>query len=150
MSFAQLIWSIAMIEQKVSGTIGRIKGFDESTRDTIAIGIWIVVFVGLVFLNAHGQSKLETAGLIFQLTGAYSTFLLCAKRKYGPFIHGVPYVFALTGAMLLCLAPNLHNSIAASLVFLAVTAMMHGTIIHDMRKDSAYTGKTTFMSECVT
>ncbi len=139
-----------MIERQVSATIGRIKRFDESTRDTIAIGIWIAVFVSLVFLNAHGQSKLVTAGLIFQLTGAYSTFLLCEKRKYGPLIHGVPYVFALIGATLLCLAPSLQNSIAASLVFLAVTAIMHGTIIHDMRKDSAYTGKTTFMSECVT
>jgi hypothetical protein len=150
MSFVQLIWSVAMIEQQVSAAIGRIKRLDESTRDTIAIGLWIVVFVGLVFLNAHGQSKLMTAGLIFQLTAAYSTFLLCGKRKYGPFVHGVPYVFALTGAMLLCLAPNFHNSVEASLVFLTVTAMMHGTIIYDMRKDSAYTGKTTFISECVT
>jgi hypothetical protein len=139
-----------MIDQQVSAKIGRIKGFDESTRDTIAIGLWIVVFVGLVFLNVHGQSKLTTAGLIFQLTGSYSTFLLCEKRKYRAFVHGVPYVLALVGAMLLCLAPNLHNAVEASLVFLAVTAMMHGTVIHEMRKDSACTEKTTFISECVT
>ena len=125
-----------MIEQQVPATIGRIKRLDESTRDIIALGLWIVVFVGLVFLNVHGQSKLLTTGLILQLTGAYSTFLVCGKRKYGLFVHGLPYVFALTGAMLLCLAPNFHNSVEASLVFLAVTATIHAAVIYDMRKDS--------------
>ena len=135
-----------MIEQQA----GRITGFDESTRDTLAIGLWVAVFVGLVFLNVHGQSKLMTAGFIFQLTGAYSTFLLCGKRKYRVFIHAAPYVFALAGTTLLCLAPGLHNAVEASLVFLAVTAMMHAAVIYGMRKDSACTGRTTFISECVT
>lgn len=139
-----------MIEQQVLVAIGKIKRLDEATRDPIAIGLWVVVFAGLVFLNLHGQPKLTTAGLMFQLTGAYSTFLLCEKRKYGPFVHGVPYVFALTGAMLLCLAPSFHHPIEASLVFLAVTAMMHGTVLYDRQKEAAYPGKTTFISECIT
>ncbi len=131
-----------MIEQQVS----RSKGLDESTRNTLAIGLWIVVFAGLAFLNVHGQSKLMTAGFILLLTGAYSTFLLCEKQKYGVFVHGVPYVFAFAGAMLLCLAPSFHNAVEASLAFLAVTALMHGSVIYDMRKHYGRTGKIGFIS----
>ena len=58
-----------------------------------------------------------------------------ARAAEGPRgLHGVPYAFALTGAMLLCLAPDFRNPVEASLVFLAVTAMMHGSVIYGMRK----------------
>ena len=139
-----------MREKQVSTTIGNIKGLDESTRNYIALSIWLVVFVGLLFLNTPGQSKLMTVGLIFQLTGAYSTFLLRRKLRYGLLVHGVPYAFALIGTMLLCLAPDFRHSVEASLLFLAVTAMMHGSIIYDLRKVSRHVGKTVFVSECVT
>ena len=118
-----------------STPVGTIKRLDESTRDYMALGIWLVVLIGAFFLTAHGQSKLVTAGLFFQLTGAYSTFLFCGKPKYRPLVHGVPYAFALTGATLLCLAPNFGGAVEASLLFLAVIALMHGSVIHGIRKD---------------
>jgi hypothetical protein len=139
-----------MSEQQASATIGKIKALTESTRKTIALCIWLVVFVGLLFVNMHSQSQLMTAGFILELTGAYSTFLLCGKSKYGPFVHGVPYAFVLAGAMLLCLAPNFPAPVAASLTFLALTAMMHWRVISGMRKDLFGTGKTAFVSECLT
>jgi len=139
-----------MSEKHASATIGKIMGLHESARNTMALCIWLVVFVGLLFVNAHGQSQLMTAGFILQLTGAYSTFLLCGKQKYGPLVHGVPYAFSLAGAMLLCLTPNFPAPVAVSVVFLAVTAFMHWSVISGMRKDSFGTGKTTFVTECLT
>ena len=124
-----------MSGKQASTTIARIRQLEESTRDSIAIGIWLVVYIGLLFLTAHGQSKLMTAGLMFQLAGAYSTFLLCSKSKYAPIVHAVPYVLALTGAMLLWLAPDFRNPVAASLTLLALTGMMHGSVVYGLRKE---------------
>ena len=139
-----------MSEKPASTTIATIERLNESTRDYIALAIWLAVFAGLLFLNPDDRSKLITAGLMFQLTAAYSTFLLCEKQKYPPLVHGVPYVFSLIGAVLLCLAPNFRDPIGASLVFLAVTAMMHGSVIYDARKMSREKGKTACVSECMT
>ena len=139
-----------MSQAQASTTIGKIRDFSESIRNTTALGIWLVVFVSLLFASLHGQSQLMTAGLIFQLTGAYSTFLLCGKSNCKPFVHGVPYAFALTGAALLCLAPDFPAPIAASLIFLAVTALMHWSVISDMRKLLLGAEETDFASECVT
>jgi hypothetical protein len=145
-----LIWSVAMNdigEKQASTTIARIKQLEESTRDSVAIGIWLVVYIGLLFLTAHGQSKLMTAGLMFQLAGAYSTFLLCSKPKYAPFVHAVPYVLALTGAALLCFAPDFRNPIAAGLTLLALTGMMHGSVVYNMRRESPDLGTITQVDE---
>jgi hypothetical protein len=131
-------------------TLATTKRLDESTRDCMALGIWLVVLASALFLIGYGQSKLMTAGLMLQLTAAYSTFMLCGKRKYGQFVHGVPYAFAFAGAVFLCLAPDFHSPVEASLVFLAVTAMMHASIIYSMRKDSPETGRTACVSEYVT
>ena len=127
-------------------TTGTIKNLSESTRNTMALGIWLVVLVALLFASRHGQSHLMAAGFLFQLTGAYSTFLLCGKSNSRPFVNGVPYAFVLTGAALLCFAPDFPSPIAASLVFLAVTALMHWCVISDMRKASLGTEKTAFAS----
>lgn len=137
-----------MSEKQVSDTIGMIKHLDRSTRDYMALGIWLVVLVSMLFLNT--QSKLVTTGLMFQLTGAYSTFLFCGKLKYGPFVHCVPYAFALAGAVLLCLAPNFRDAVEASLVFLAVIAMMHGSVVYEMRKDAQETEGSACVGECAT
>src|SRR5262252_667083 len=126
-----------MSEKQASTTIARIKQVEEATRDSIAIGIWLVVYLGLLFLTAHGQSKLMTGGLMFQLAGAYSTFLLCSKPKYTPFVHAVPYVLVLTGALLLWFAPDFRNPVAASLAFLTLTELMHGCVVHSMRKEAS-------------
>jgi len=126
-----------MSANQVSTTIARIKQLEESTRDSIAIGIWLVIYIGLLFLTAHGQSKLMTGGLMFQLAGAYATFLLCSKPKYAPFVHAVPYVLVLTGALLLWFAPDFRNPVAASLAFLTLTGLMHGCVVHSMRKESS-------------
>jgi len=134
-------------EKQASTTIARIRQLEESTRDTIAIGIWLVVYIGLLFLTAHGQSKLMTAGLMFQLAGAYSTFLLCSKPKYAPFVHAVPYILAFTGATLLWLAPDFRNPIAASLALLALTGMMHGCVVYDMLRESPDTGPIAQVGE---
>jgi hypothetical protein len=131
-----------MIGRNGSTAIVRNNGLDYSTRDIVALGLWLAVFAGMLFLDTHGQSKLMTAGLVLQLTGAYSTFVLCGKRRYGPFVHALPYVFALTGAMLLGLAPDFRHAFAASLVFLAVTATMHWSTVRAMRKNSPDTEKT--------
>jgi len=139
-----------MSEMPASATSAKINDLSESTRNTIALGIWLSVFVGLLFVAAHGQSKLMTAGLFFQLTGAYSTFLFCGKPKYSPFVHGVPYAFVLTGAALLGLAPDFPAPLSASLVFLAVTALMHWSVILDMRKVLLSAERTSFVSECLT
>ena len=122
--------------KQVSTTIARIRQVEEATRDSIAIGIWLVVYLGLLFLTAHGQSKLMTGGLMFQLAGAYSTFLLCSKPKYTPFVHAVPYVLVLTGALFLWFAPDFRNPVAASLALLALTGMMHGSVVYSMRKET--------------
>jgi hypothetical protein len=137
--YPTIIWSMAMND--VSGkqaptSFARITRLEEATRDSIAIGIWLVVYIGLLFLTAHGQSKLMTAGLMFQLAGGYSTFLLCAKTKYVPFVHAVPYVLALTGMVFLCLAPDFPSPFMASLAFLILTVFMHGSIIYSARKAS--------------
>jgi hypothetical protein len=136
-----------MSGKQVSTTIARIKQLEESTRDSIAIGIWLVVYIGLLFLTAHGQSKLTTGGLMFQLAGAYSTFLLCNKPKYAPFVHAVPYVLVLTGAVLLWFAPDFRNPFAASLALLALTGMMHGSVVYSMRKEPPDQGPITQVSE---
>jgi len=108
----------------------------EAARDNIAAGIWFGVLVGSLFLTAHGQSILMTAGLMLELTAAYSTFVLCAKAARSPFVHAVPYAFALAGAVFLCLAPDFRNAAQASLVFLAVTALMHGSVVCGALKSS--------------
>jgi len=136
-----------MSAKKASTTIARIKQLEESTRDSIAIGIWLVVYIGLLFLTAHGQSKLTTGGLMFQLAGAYSTFLLCSKPKYAPFVHAVPYVLVLTGATLLWFAPDFRNPVAASVALLVLTGMMHGSVVYSMRKESPDKRPVTQISE---
>jgi len=136
-----------MSEKQASTIIARIKQLEESTRDSIAIGIWLVVYIGLLFLTAHGQSKLMTAGLMFQLAGAYSTFLLCSKPRYTPFVHAVPYVLALTGAMLLCLASDFRHPVAASLTLLVLTGLMHACVGYTTRGESPDTGTITQVGE---
>lgn len=138
------------MEKQTFDATATINRLNESTRNAVAIGIWFVVLAGLLFLNIHGQSKLMTAGLMFQLTAAYSTFLICGKLKYGPLVHGVPYAFAFIGAVLLGLAPDFRGPVGASVMFLAVIAMMHGSIIYDIRKDSRDKGSAVCVSECVT
>jgi hypothetical protein len=136
-----------MSGEQMSTTIARIKQLEETTRDSIAIGIWLVVYIGLLFLTAHGQSKLMTGGLMFQLAGAYSTFLLCNKPKYAPFVHAVPYILVLTGAVLLWFAPDFRHPVVASLTSLALTGMMHGSVVCSMRKESPGSASITPISE---
>ena len=107
-----------------------------AARDNIAAGIWFAVLAGTLFLTAQGQSISMTAGLMLELTAAYSTFVLCGKAARSPFVHATPYAFALAGAIFLCLAPDFHNAVEASLVFLGVTALMHGSVIFGTRKSS--------------
>jgi len=124
-----------MSDQQQRVTFGTIKRLDESTRDCIAFGVWLAVFVTLVAMTARGQSPLLTAGFLLQLTGAYSTFLLCAKSKYGPLVHAVPYICALAGAALLWSAPDFRNAVEASAMFLALIAIMHAAVIFGIGKD---------------
>ena len=108
----------------------------EAARDNVAAGIWLAVLACALFLTAHGQSILMTAGLMLELTAAYSTFVLHGKAACSPFVHAAPYAFALAGAVFLCLAPDFHNAIQASLVFLGVTALMHGSVVYSALKNS--------------
>ena len=87
-----------------------------------------------------------TAGLMLELTAAYSTFILCGKAERSPLVHGVPYAFALAGATFLYLAPDFRNAVEASLVFLAVTALMHGSFVYAPRKNSEETEETACAS----
>ncbi len=41
---------------------GMIMRISEAARDNIAAGIWFAVLAGALFLTAHGQSILMTAG----------------------------------------------------------------------------------------
>ena len=123
---------------------GTTKGLNEPRRDFLALGIWFAMLGGLLILSARGQSILMTAGLMFELTAAYSTFLLCGKPDCRTFVHGVPYAFALTGAAFLCLAPDFRNTVAASLTFLAVTALMHGFVVRGARPASAENEETAY------
>jgi hypothetical protein len=116
-----------------TGTTMRIS---ETARDNIAVGIWLAMLAGAFFLIAQGQSILMTAGLMLELTAAYSTFVLCGKATRSPFVHAAPYAFALAGAVLLCLAPDFRNAIQASLVFLGVTALMHLSVVCRAPKSS--------------
>jgi hypothetical protein len=106
------------------------------------------MLAGTLFLTAQGQSILMTAGLMLELTAAYSTFVLCGKAARSPFIHAVPYAFAVAGALFLCLAPDFRNAIQASLVFLGVTALMHASVVYSAMKnppeteDPVYAGAT--------
>lgn len=106
----------------------------EAARDNIAAGIWFAVLAGSLFLYA--QSILMTTGLMLELTAAYSTFVLCGKGTRSLFVHAVPYAFALAGAVFLCLAPDFPNAVQASLVFLGVTALMHGSVVYSALKNS--------------
>jgi hypothetical protein len=126
-----------MSDMQIStGTTMRI---GEAARDNIAASIWVAVLAGTLFLTAQGQSILMTAGLMLELTAAYSTFVLCGKAARSPFVHVVPYAFALAGALFLCLAPDFRHAAQASLVFLAVTALMHGTVVYSALKNSPVT-----------
>ena len=118
----------------------------EAARDNIAAGIWFAVLAGALFLTAHGQSISMTAGLMLELTAAYSTFVLCGKAQRSALIHAVPYAFALAGAVFLCLAPDFRNAIQASLVFLGVTALMHGSVVYSAQKNSPETEDPVYAS----
>jgi hypothetical protein len=126
-----------------TGTMMRIS---EAARDNIAAGIWFAVLAGALFLTAQGQSILMTAGLMLELTAAYSTFVLCGKAARSPFVHAAPYAFALAGAVFLCLAPDFQNAIQASLVFLGVTALMHVSVVYNAPKNSAETEDPAYAS----
>jgi hypothetical protein len=106
---------------------------NEPTRDFLALGIWFAVLGGLLLLSVNGQSILMTIGFMLELTAAYSTFLLCGKQNCRAVAHVMPYVFALTGAVFLCLAPDFRNTVEASLAFLVVTALMHGFVVYGVR-----------------
>ncbi len=110
-------------------------GFSEQVRDQIALGIWFAVLAGVLFLSSSGHSISMTAGLMLQLTGAYSTFVVCAKAERNPVVHAAPYVFALAGAIFLCLAPDFRNAAQASLAFLMVIAGMHASVVYRLRKN---------------
>lgn len=69
--------------QIFTGTMTRIS---ETARDKFAAGIWFAVLAGALFLTANGQSILMTAGLMLELTAAYSTFVLCGKPARSLFI----------------------------------------------------------------
>jgi len=122
-------------------TTGPIFGLTERIRDHMALGIWFAVLASVLFLSTTGQSTPATAGLMLHLTGAYSTFVLCGKAERPLFVHAVPYTFTLVGAIFLCLAPEFRNPVQASLIFLMVTAIMHGAVIHGLRKNSLETGE---------
>jgi hypothetical protein len=116
--------------------------FNDRARDQMALGLWFSVLAGVLFLSTAGQSVPITAGLMLQLTGAYSTFVLCGKTERSLFVHIVPYAFALTGMAFLCLAPDFRNAIQASLAFLAVTVLMHASVVHGLRKNLPETGES--------
>jgi hypothetical protein len=128
LEYVQLARRIVMSDMRMSTSTSMQIG--EKARDTIAVGIWFGVLAGALFLTAYGQSIFMTAGLMFELTAAYSTFVLCGKTARRPFVHAVPYAFALAGALFLCLAPDFQNAAQASLVFLVVTALMHGSVVY--------------------
>jgi hypothetical protein len=113
---------------------GPVTRFSEQVRDPMALGIWFAVLAGVIFLSS-GQSTSMTAGLMLQLTGAYSTFVVCAKAERSLLVHAVPYAFALAGAAFLCLAPDFRNAPQASLAFLVVTAVMHASVVYRQRKN---------------
>ena len=134
-----------MSDMQIStGTTMRIS---ETARDNIAAGIWFAMLAGAFFLVAHGHSILMTAGLMLELTAAYSTFVLCGKSARSPFVHAAPYAFALAGAVFLCLAPDFRNAVQASLVFLGVTALMHGSVVYGALKSSPKTEDQVYASE---
>ncbi|MGA9457041.1 MAG: hypothetical protein WBV43_16410 [Pseudolabrys sp.] len=118
----------------------------EAARDNIAAGIWFAVLAGALFLTAHGQSISMTAELMLELTAAYSTFVLCGKAARSPFVHAAPYAFALAGAVFLCLAPDFRNAVQASLVFLGVTALMHGSVVYSTLKSAPETEDPVYAS----
>ena len=118
----------------------------EAARDSIAAGIWFGVLAGSLFMTANGQSILMTAGLMLELTAAYSTFVLCGKAARSSFVHAVPYAFALAGAVFLWLAPDFQNAAQASLIFLAVTALMHGSVVYGALKSSPEAGEPVYAS----
>jgi hypothetical protein len=52
-------------------------------------------------------------------------------------MHFVPYLLSIIGAVLLSLAqaPDIANPVAISLLATAVTAIIHGAVFYDMRKE---------------
>jgi hypothetical protein len=70
--------------------------FNDRARDQMALGLWFSVLAGVLFLSTAGQSVPITAGLMLQLTGAYSTFVMSGKTERSHFVHIVPSEFALT------------------------------------------------------
>src|SRR5262245_8838958 len=139
----QLTRTRVMSDMRLSTSIPRI---GEAARDTIAAGIWFGVLAGSLFLTARGQSIFMTAGLMLELTAAYSTFVLCGKAARRPFVHAVPYAFSLAGAVFLCLAPDFQNAAQASLVFLAVTALMHGSVVYGAPRSAPETEDPVYAS----
>ena len=93
----------------------------------------VLFIVGLLILAGNGQSKLMTGGLILLMTGAYSTFFLGRTLKWR-LSHSAPYLFAVVGAVLLVLAPDFRHAVQATVLFVAVTALMHGSVVHEIRK----------------
>jgi hypothetical protein len=132
-------WRIIMSDRRIfTGTT-----MSESTRDQVALSIWFAVLAGALFLTRE-QSILTTAGLMLELTAAYSTFVVCGKPERSRLVHCTPYAFVLTGAIFLDLAPDFQNAIQAGLAFAAVTALMHGSVVYGIRKSARQTDEPAY------
>jgi hypothetical protein len=83
------------------------------------------------------MGNVGVAGLIFLFVAMLSAVSLYRTLKFGLFMHFVPYLLSIIGALLLVLAqaPDIANPVATSLLVTAVTAIIHGAVFYDMRKE---------------
>jgi hypothetical protein len=137
---------MVMREKHSATTLASIMRLDETMRNYIAVAIWFIVLIYLVFSNALGLSILVTAAFMFQLSGAYSTFLFCGKPKYGRLVHATPYALALAGAVFF-VASGYRNPVEVSLIFLVLIAIMHWSIVSDRGRDAVETATTPCVTE---
>jgi hypothetical protein len=78
-------------------------------------------------------------GAFLLFVGLFSAIMLYRVLKYGRIMHVVPYLFSVLGFLILMIGqwPDLLNPIGSALIMTTITAVVHGAVIFDMRKDAA-------------
>ncbi|QHO77451.1 hypothetical protein ACH79_37280 [Bradyrhizobium sp. CCBAU 051011] len=85
--------------------------------------------------GAEVLGAMGTVGIVLHGVALLAVVSLPRTRKYGRFMHGVPYAFLIAGGILLVLAPDAKDPLLASLIFVGLTAIMHAAVCFEMRAD---------------
>jgi hypothetical protein len=88
--------------------------------------------------NKEGETNVGpvgVTGILIQLLGLFAAILLYRISKYGSFMHALPYLLLLGGALLIFGEPKISEPVLSSLILPIVTIIVHAAVVWDMRKD---------------